>query len=97
MKKIWIFFVFMLLALMIFSACSTSTKGRSPADGEWDHVQFWNGGTLIWENEEGVVKIDSQESINHSNGTWMQYSVTNNKKTIYILDCESLTIIYYND
>ena len=66
MKKIWIFFVFMLLALMIFSACSTSTKGRSPADGEWDHVQFWNGGTLIWENEEGVVKIDSQESKNHS-------------------------------
>lgn len=103
MKKIIILALIVMLAMtVILSACSTSTKGRSPADGTWDYVEFWNGGTLIWANNgNGKVTIETTESANHSfvssEGTWMEYKITCNGKTIYILDCESLAIIYWND
>ena len=101
MKKL-ITTTILIAVILLLTACATSTAGRSPADETWDNVQFWNGGSIIWENNgDGKVTIETREIRNHSfvtaEGTWIQYAVTHKGKTIYILDCDTLTIIYWND
>lgn len=100
-KKLLILIALVVALVVVLTACSTSTEGRSPIDGTWDHVEFWNGSAKIWSNDEGgEVTISTKEFKNHSlssdEGSWVTYSVTYNNRTIYIVDCDSLTIVYWN-
>lgn len=89
-----------LLILVIFlSACTVKSDGGSPVDGKWDNVIVYNGSEIIFEGTKVTIKTNEYRSTRWAsdNTSWVQYELIVNGKSKFILDCESLTIVYWNE
>lgn len=102
MKKL---FATLLLAITLTASVFAWTEGKTIQDVgipyQVTHIEFWNGGGCIAKFDNATVEIIVEKNktlISWSGDAneiqFYTYKVTSNGKVIYVIDSESLSIIF---